>query len=212
MENTNEKIMKKVKSIKIKLVILGIIFPLTIGLIVRGTKDGTLLDVLIMDYIRFKATNTGLSCMKVISFFGSKYFIGFMSIMIFIHFINKMKRRNAWLILISILSSYGLTKILKDLFFRTRPVDYFLIEQGGYSFPSGHSMISMCFYSMITYILLKNTKSNCLKGFVWAFNFSIVGLIGYSRLYLGVHWPTDVLAGYILGFIVFYICKSIVEK
>lgn len=100
----------------------------------------------------------------------------------------------------------------KNIFSRTRPLNYILIEHGGYSFPSGHSMVSMSFYTALTYILLKNVKDKKTRTLVWIGNFVLIGLIGFSRLYLGVHWPTDVLVGFSLGFIFFEISKNIINE
>ena len=97
--------------------------------------------------------------------------------------------------------------MLKNIFVRTRPLKYFLIEQGGYSFPSGHAMVSMTFYTTMVYILLKDQKRNKIQGILWAINFIIITLIGFSRIYLGVHWPTDILTGYLIGLI--FTCTSI---
>lgn len=91
--------------------------------------------------------------------------------------------------------------ILKYIFQRPRPdVAFHLIEQGGFSFPSGHTLTSLVFYG--TAILLLNQYygfQNKAVRFAHAFCAIYIFLIGFSRIYIGVHYPTDVLASWFLG-------------
>lgn len=114
--------------------------------------------------------------------------------------------------LLSTLGSYGLNALLKSIFIRTRPLKYLLIQQGGYSFPSGHAMVSMAFYTTMTYLLLKNEDRRKVKITSWTINFTVIALIGFSRIYLGVHWPTDVLMGYLIGYIFYYFVTRLFSR
>lgn len=108
------------------------------------------------------------------------------------------------LLILSTLGSYGVNFIFKNIFIRVRPLEYFLIEQGGYSFPSGHAMVSMSFYTTMTYLISKGRKKRSSRIILFITNFVIVTIIGFSRVYLGVHWPTDVLMGFIVGLVFTY--------
>lgn len=112
----------------------------------------------------------------------------------------------------STLGSYALNFILKIIFSRTRPLDYFLVDQGGLSYPSGHSMVNMTFYMTLAYIANKNLKDQNKKKWIYGFAFIAVLLMGISRLYLGVHWPTDVIGGYLIGYVFFYMTIKLLEK
>lgn len=197
---------------KVILIIIAMVVVVSIGRAVKDSTEGILFDVAIMDYIHSKVTAEGVSIMKNITLFGSKYYFGTVGLAMFIFLVNDRSRRNAWLVILSIVGSYILNAVIKTIFSRTRPLDYLLIEQGGYSFPSGHSMVSMSFYTTITYILLENVKNKTLRRFIWIGNFVLIGIIGFSRLYLGVHWPTDVIVGYLVGYIFFVISKTIVKE
>ncbi|OUL33203.1 phosphatase PAP2 family protein [Nostoc sp. 106C] len=95
-------------------------------------------------------------------------------------------------------SAIGLNYALKVLFGRARPAlwDY-IIHVGHHSFPSGHAMVSMVIYGFISYILAEQFPRSRKQ--ILALSVVLILAIGFSRLYLGVHWPTDVLAGYAIG-------------
>ena len=91
-----------------------------------------------------------------------------------------------------------LNYILKQLFHRTRPDLLKLIEIGGYSFPSGHSMTAMIFYGFLIYLSIRYLK-HWLKYYIVGALCLLVLTIGVSRIYLGVHYASDVLGGFIIG-------------
>lgn len=191
--------------------ILALILTTILGIILRNSKEGIIFDVFLMDLIHKSSNELIFILMKLLSFLGSVYLFLTLGLAIIIYMINKRERRYARLLTISIAGSFSLNALLKIIISRTRPLDYMLIEQSGYSFPSGHSMVSMSFYTTLTYIILSNLEDERIKKLLWIGNFILVGLIGFSRIYLGVHWPTDVIAGFILGYILFYISKIIVK-
>lgn len=93
-----------------------------------------------------------------------------------------------------------LNKGLKMLFERARPDDILpLIEQGGYSFPSGHSVTSMAFYGMLLFLVQTRMEDRKKANALSIVLLLLIVLIGPSRIYLGVHYPTDVLAGWVEG-------------
>lgn len=102
-------------------------------------------------------------------------------------------------------SAVGLNFLLKSLFGRARPALWDrLVNVGFHSFPSGHAMVSMVIYGFIGYILVKQFPQ--WKKQISALTIVLILAIGFSRLYLGVHWPTDVLAGYAIGLVWLIVC------
>jgi undecaprenyl-diphosphatase len=106
-------------------------------------------------------------------------------------------RLSAVLLVVSTGGSFVLTTVLKGVFQRSRPE---LVDTGYqapfYSFPSGHATVAVAFYGMLTVILAYRLRG-AARWTVAACGLLVVLLIGCSRLYLGVHYPTDILAGYL---------------
>ncbi|KGE16756.1 phosphatase PAP2 family protein [Paenibacillus wynnii] len=95
-----------------------------------------------------------------------------------------------------VLGSQILNTFLKLQFHRERPSINQLIKQGGYSFPSGHSMTAFSLYVVIAYLLWHSINSKAGRGLLIAGTILLTVGIGWSRVYLGVHYPSDVLGGY----------------
>ena len=191
--------------------ILSIIF-LIFAFLTKNKESGIWIDEAVMDLIHNNITPIRTTLMKIITFFGSTYFFILAGLSILFFSIKYKHIENIVPLILSTVVCFLLNTIIKHMVTRTRPINYFLIKQGGYSFPSGHSMVSMCFYTTMTYLLTKNIKTKNKRIILWIVNFIIIGLIGYSRMYLGVHWFSDVLAGYIMGFLLFLFIIYIFSK
>lgn len=99
----------------------------------------------------------------------------------------------------SALSISIINTILKVIIKRARPLKIALIVESGYSFPSGHSITAIVFYGFIAYLIVNLTESQFKRKYIVAFFSALVLAIGLSRIYLGVHFATDVLGGFLLG-------------
>lgn len=141
---------------------------------------------------------------KFITFFCSTEFllIATIAIMVF----SKNKRR-AFYIALNVLICFLLNQGLKHVFLRPRPEDINLITEGGYSFPSGHSMVSLAFYGLFIYIIF-HMRLKKYKRYLYCILLALLTLlIGISRIYLGVHYASDVLAGFAISmaYLIIYI-------
>jgi len=91
---------------------------------------------------------------------------------------------------------------LKNSFQRPRPAPFFDFPlPSSYGFPSGHAFASLCFFGVTAWLITRRTKNRGLKIFVWLTAIFLILIIGLSRIYLGVHYPSDVIAGYAAGLI-----------
>lgn len=121
------------------------------------------------------------------------------------------KRLQAIYLLTVVLSSWIMNDMLKVYFARSRPAGEALTIATGYSFPSGHAMVSIAFYGFLAYLAFSQGGK---KGKLAAIALGLlVFLIGFSRVYLNVHYPSDVLGGWVFGFLILliwiYIMKHI---
>jgi undecaprenyl-diphosphatase len=106
------------------------------------------------------------------------------------------RRREAAFFAVAALGGELLDQILKFFFQRPRPEAFFGVSPENYSFPSGHALESLCFYLVLAEIFLDKEWPRRRRFITRAAAVILAGLIGFSRVYLGVHYPTDVLAGY----------------
>jgi len=162
----------------------------------------TRLDYDLYYYVSKLIGDTTTNIVKFITNFGGTVFFIILGVLTLI-FVKDKKIKYSIILNLVIISS--LNYLLKIIFIRTRPEDIMLIAQGGYSFPSGHTMTATGFYGFITYLLYKsNSKYKWL--FISLLSILII-LIGASRIYLGVHYVSDVVAGFCfsISYLIIYV-------
>lgn len=154
------------------------------------------------------------SFFKAITSIGDVYFILFFLVIIFFFLILLKKYLPAIAILISYLGSSATVYALKEIVGRERPVGdtALLVNDGFSSFPSAHAAAAFSFYALIFYLLIVYTKNDLAKLFWGICAAAAIVLLGFSRLYLGVHFLSDVLAGYLVGFIWFFAAMRFLSK
>jgi len=149
--------------------------------------------------------------MVLVSFLGSGQFLTTFSLILLVAFFRRERYSfYASMIAINLLFSSLFNVGVKDIIHRDRPNILRLIEIGGFSFPSGHSMVSMSFYGFLIYLYFINYKTR------WKYPITsllaiFILLIGLSRIYLGVHYASDVLGGFFLGILWLGIYSIIVD-
>ncbi|MDP8982711.1 MAG: phosphatase PAP2 family protein [Acidobacteriota bacterium] len=135
--------------------------------------------------------------MRAISFAGSPGVLGPAAILLFFLLRHLKWRREGNLLLVVMLGALLLEQVLKLIFHRARPESFFgLPAPRSYSYPSGHALFAVCFFGCLAWILAAHWTSRASRAMLWTGALLIAALIGYSRIYLGVHYPTDVIAGY----------------
>ena len=158
--------------------------------------------------------NVSTPIAKFITNFGGAIFVILLTTILF--FAIKDKK-----IGISIIANLGivtiLNQIIKFIMQRPRPTEFRIIEETGYSFPSGHSMVSLAFYGYLVYLIYKYINNKHLKRTLIIILSILICVIGVSRIYLGVHYTSDVLGGFLisLAYLIIYIelvNKFVLEK
>lgn len=157
-------------------------------------------DSTIITFIQSFETPFLTSIMLFFTDIGSGSSIHVFAFIIFILFYFVLKYRSELLLFIVVLlGSHYLFRAIKQIFERARPDTHRLIEIGGYSFPSGHATNAICIYGVLTFVLWSHIPSRMGRYLLLFFSAFIILAIGVSRIYLGVHYPSDVLAGYFAG-------------
>ncbi len=136
------------------------------------------------------------TCMSVITFMGNYQFLVPANLILIIYLFIKKKKPLALLVLFIALSSLGCKFLLKDLFHRPRPYDAMVTGIKNFSFPSGHAMMSLAFYGLLILGMKYWVANKIVRNSINFFLLLLIILIGFSRIYLRVHYLSDVLAGY----------------
>ncbi|WP_246234618.1 phosphatase PAP2 family protein [Bacillus aquiflavi] len=192
---------------KKNLVYLGIIvavllfFIILFILLVNGMKAQKLaqFDQSIISFVQQFVSPSLTNVMKGITFFGSIKWLT--TAVIVIALILFFQRKFALGLFVILASGFGafFNRWLKWLFKRERPDIFPIIEAQGFSFPSGHSMGAFIFYSSVAYLILHLSRSKVINLISTLFLFLFIIMIGLSRIYLGVHFPSDVVSGFVAG-------------
>ncbi len=119
----------------------------------------------------------------------------------------KMNHKNQEILSFTAIITVLSNQIIKNIIKRPRPNHIRLIKQGGYSFPSGHAMISIAVYGFLLYYIQTNCKNKKQKILLSVLLTILILMIGCSRVYVGVHYPTDIIGGYCLAI---YILKMVI--
>lgn len=159
-------------------------------------------DETVRNAVHQTATPLLTDAMKVFTFIGSTVFlVGLFLVVAFALYYLKHKRALV-LFAITMVGEVILLTSLKRSFQRARPEPFFgYVLPDSFSFPSGHSLSSFCFYGILAWLITARMENRKLKIIVWTLAASIILLVGLSRIYLGVHYPSDVLAGFAAGLV-----------
>jgi membrane-associated phospholipid phosphatase len=165
-------------------------------------QNKTEFDTRVFDSLRPYVSDFTTSVMLSVTFLGTGEFMVPANLVLLIYFLFIEKHR--WYsikIPVISLTSLGIMMGLKQLFNRARPDIPLLDVAHGLSFPSGHAFTSVTFYGLLAYIVWERVKSPALKWIVIGALLVLIHLIGFSRIYLRVHYASDVIAGFCVGWI-----------
>ena len=163
-------------------------------------------DVSFARWLAGERTTAGIDFFRVVTFFGSAVCLITVSAVVFAVLVRRGRRLEAALLPLALAGAELLNVILKLSFHRARPEVAF-VHLETYSFPSGHAMVSTAVYGALAYLAWPRVRTRRGRAVLVSGTIVFVGLICFSRLYLGVHYLSDVLAGAAGG--VFWLALSI---
>ena len=173
-------------------------------------KDILVIDTTITNFIYSFRSPPVTEVMMYFTYLGSAMVLFTLSIITII-FISKFRKKDVLIYLGILYSAVLLNLVLKYMYQRPRPDDFPLIHENSLSFPSGHAMNSFVFFAALSYFIFRETRNIKIGLVVSVISLIIIGLIGISRVYLGVHYPSDVIGGFIAGFL-WFVSAILFEK
>lgn len=208
-----KKVFHKVKSVwasvallsveMLLVVVVFIVSLLSFAYLIRRVivLQNTGFDEEVFSFLRNYVTETNSQLMLIVTFLGTHSFLIPANLCLIAYFLFIKKHRWYSIKVPAIaLSSLGLMFGLKHFFGRPRPDVPLLFRAEGLSFPSGHALFSITFYGLLIYIVYKNVENKLIRWMLISFLAVLIIVIGFSRVYLRVHYASDVIAGFCVGF------------
>lgn len=152
------------------------------------------------------------SVMNFISFYGNHQFLVPANLVLVAFFLVKKNRQLALLTLLTALSSLGMMSLIKNLVQRHRPPEPLVDGVTNYSFPSGHAFMSVAFYGLLIWLVFAAEVPAWKRRTLVTLLLLLIAVIGFSRIYLRLHYLSDVVAGFCLGTIWLIICLQLVPR
>jgi len=174
-------------------------FQQPLALDIWAKKELTELASPFLDHFFLAVTNLGSPAALVM-----------FTVLVTICLIHAEKRREGGFLAATMLVGWGLMDEIKLLIDRPRPAGEHLTYASGFSFPSGHSMLSLVFYGFVVYLLLASGRVKSKTALV-LIGTTLVFLIGTSRIYLNVHYASDVLGGFLIGGILLFVAIRLMD-
>jgi membrane-associated phospholipid phosphatase len=174
---------------------------LLFGWMLEGVFTGSLahFDVETRNFIHHLASPALTASMRLLSTIGSSAFLAELFVVFFVGFLLLRWREDAAWLVLTMAGSAVIVLTLKYSLQRPRPAPFFGTAPSSYSFPSGHAVASFCFFAQLAIVFTPRIRSPLARVLVWFAAAVLITGIGFSRIYLGVHYTTDVIAGYALA-------------
>lgn len=205
-DNWKEYIKKNLKWVVLFICLVGFL-ALTEDVFNKEIMQGDIIGYKIISTFLISDFVTPIA--KFITNFGGAIFLSIATIALLLLIKNKKIGLSIFsnIVIITILN-----QLLKRILRRPRPTEFRIVEETGYSFPSGHSMVSLAFYGYLIYLIYRYIKNKYIKWSLIVLLSILICLIGISRIYLGVHYTSDVLGGFLLSISYLVVYISLIKK
>ncbi len=189
----------------LRLLLLVILFVLSLslfGVIIHEVlwEQEQAFDEAVFSFLKSHTNEQVISLMSAVTFFGSSRFLFSAYVILVVWYLIRKREVSALDIATIGLAGYGVLYGLKMVFQRTRPLNPLVDPLHNFSFPSGHASSGFIFCGLLIYLIWKESIANWLKYGLSVVLLLFSFLIGISRVYLRLHYASDVLAGFCLGF------------
>lgn len=165
-----------------------------------GKPELTHFDSTIISFIQGFELPTMTRIMIFFTMMGSTSVVIIISVFMLLFLCKISHNRTDLILFVTVIMGTAIfNQVLKFMFKRTRPTVHQLIEENGYSFPSGHSMGAFALYGVLVFLLWRYITTRIGRVFLILISVIMSMTIGVSRIYLGVHYPSDVLGGYLVS-------------
>jgi undecaprenyl-diphosphatase len=194
------------------LAVFSAIIALIVFLIRKPIRKHKPIDMLIFDKIKPRVNENNNKTMLFITLLGKHQFLIPANLILIFYFL--LIKKQTWFsirVITIAISSLVLMLLLKQLFQRKRPLSPLLKAAKGLSFPSGHAIMAVTFYGLLIYILQHSITIDWLKWLVIVLVTVLIILIGFSRIYLRVHYASDVAAGFLIGLLWLLISLAVLK-
>ena len=163
------------------------------------------LDLAVTSWLQVHGTERGETACVLISLLGANL-LAISGVAYVIFLMRRRRWQRVWVFVTVVGGGSLLNVLLKTLFHRGRPEFAAEFHKVSWSFPSGHAMASMVFYALLARWTSRDYPS--YRGVIWTIAVAMIAAIGFARVYLGVHYTSDVVAGYIAGFVWLVACVT----
>jgi len=201
-----------VADVLLSLILFAAAIAILVFLVRKPMRKYKPIDLAIFEKIKPSINPDSNNLMLFITFLGKHQFLIPANLVLIFYFLFVTKQTGFSIRIVAIsLSSLVLMFLLKHLFQRKRPLSPLLKAARGLSFPSGHAIMSVTFYGVLMYILHNTIRVEGIKYLVTAILIVLIAFVGYSRLYLRVHYASDVAAGFVIGFLWLVISLAVLK-
>ena len=190
------------------LVLCSIIFTIVTYKVV--TNENIYIDDIVYNFMSDNVINDKITnIVKIITNITSPLVVIVTAIILIIFIKNKKIKLS---LMINLIGVTIINNLFKVIIARPRPDINRLVDETGYSFPSGHAITSMVFYGYLIYLIYKYVDNRKIKIPLMIFLILLIPIIGLSRIYLGVHYTSDVMGGFLLGVVYLIVFISSTKK
>lgn len=209
MENKKFEVSKKYKVWNLILISICIIFFV---IILINVLNGNILafDKTTYNFIISFKSNFATNFFKTVTKFGDEEILILIALICFMFIKN---RKIGGCIAVNLASVGLLNHLLKEMIGRERPpLENRMVQESSFSFPSGHAMAGLAFYGLIIYFILKNIKNKKIRNIICIILSVLIFSIGISRIYLGVHYSSDVIGGFLVSTVYLFLYIKYIVK